>query len=271
MATLNSIITGFFSLLLAPFAESPWLGLVIISAVTGAVLLAVFRYTSNQRGIRAAKNQIVAALLEVLLYRDDIGVVMRAQLRLAKDNLRYLGYALVPLLFMILPVGILLVQTDLHYGRRPLKVGETAIVGLKLKPGTDLDTIALSAPKGVDIEPAALRIPALDEVDWRIRGAKPGRYDLRLNVGSEDVTKTVVIGPSPGSVPSLRLRADDWSQLLHPGEKPIPRASSAESVSVTYAGAEMRLLHWRMHWIWPWLVISMLVGYALKGPLRVQV
>jgi hypothetical protein len=27
---------------------------------------------------------------------------------------------------------------------------------------------------------------------------------------------------------------------------------------------------WRLFWFWPWLVISMAVGYALRGPLRVQ-
>jgi hypothetical protein len=33
----------------------------------------------------------------------------------------------------------------------------------------------------------------------------------------------------------------------------------------------MNLLSWRVHWVWPWLIISMAFGYALKGPLRVQV
>jgi hypothetical protein len=271
MPALNVAITKAVNLMLAPFGSAPWVGLIAVSVVTGAVLLAVFRYTSNQRGIRRAKNQIVAGLLEVLLYRDDIGVVMRAQLRLAKDNLRYLGYALVPLVFMVIPVGILLVQTDLHYGRRPLNVGETAIVDLRLKPGANLDTASLSSPEGVEVETAALRIPALNEVDWRVRAARPGSYDLHLKIGAEELTKNVIVGHHGGAVPNTRVRADAWSQFLHPGEPPLPRASAAASVTVTYPGAEMRLLRWRMHWIWPWLVISMLVGYALKGPLRVQV
>ena len=44
-----------------------------------------------------------------------------------------------------------------------------------------------------------------------------------------------------------------------------------ESIRVTYPDASLALLGRPMHWIWPWLVLSMVFGYALKGPLKVQV
>ena len=65
MAALNTGITRFFDLLFAPSALSPWLGMVVISLLTGFVLLFVFRYTSNQQGIRAAKDRIIAPALSL--------------------------------------------------------------------------------------------------------------------------------------------------------------------------------------------------------------
>lgn len=271
MAGVNSIITRCFDLLLAPWAWSAWAGLVFISVITGAVLLMVFRFTSNQRGIRTTKDQIISHLLEVLLYRDEIRVVLRAQARLARDNLRYLGYAVVPLACMIVPVAFLLVQTDLRFGHRPLRPGETAIVAVKLQPGVDLDEVSLSPSPGVEVETLPLRIAALDEVDWRVRAASAGRQELRFAVAGREFTKQIVVGDVGGPVSTARVAGGVWQQFLNPGEPPIPPGIAAKSASVSYPSAEMELLGWRVHWVWPWLLISMAFGYALKGPLRVQV
>jgi len=271
MAAVNAIITRLFDLLLAPFAGSQWLALTVISLLTGGVLLLVFRYTSNQQGIRRAKNQIVAGLLEVLLYRDEMRVVLRAQARLAKDNLRYLGHALVPLAFMIVPVAFLLVQTDLRYGHRPLQEGETAIVALTLDQGVDLDEVSLSTGPEIIVETDSLRIPALNEVDWRVRAAAPGQHELRFQVGDAELVKHIVVGNWCGRVSRARVDGGLKAQFLHPGEPAIPPGIPVRQATVSYPPAEMDLFGWRLHWVWPWLIISMAFGYALKGPLRVQV
>jgi hypothetical protein len=271
MAAVNSIVTRAFDLALAPFAGHPWLGLVLISLLTGAVLLLVFRYTSNQRGIRAAKDRIISHLLEVLLYRDEMRVVVRAQARLFLDNLRYLGYALVPLAFMLVPVAFLLVQTDLRYGSRPLHVGDKAIVELRLRPGVDLDQVSISAPAGIAVETDSLRIPSLDEVDWRLRATAPGKHVLRFTVAGRELTKEIVVGQSLTRVSTARVADSAWEQFKHPGEPPIPRDVPVLAATITYPSAHLDLFGHHLHWVWPWLIISMAFGYALKGPLRVQV
>jgi len=149
MGAFNAAISRVFDLLFAPFPARSWLGMIIVSALTGVVLLFVFRYTSNQRGIRAAKDRILSHLLEVVLYRDELRVVLRAQARLAKDNLRYLGHALVPLCFMMVPVLVLLIQIDLRYGHRPLGDGESTILAVKLRAGgPSLDEVSVSPRPG---------------------------------------------------------------------------------------------------------------------------
>jgi hypothetical protein len=272
MGTFNTATTRVFDLILAPFSAHPWPGVVAVSLLTGFLLLLIFRYTSNQLGIRAAKDLIISHLLEVLLYRDELRVVMRAQGRLAKDNLRYLGHALVPLMFMIPPVLVLLVQMDLRYSHRPLRVGEPTILAVKLRPG-DLspDQVSLSVPPGVAVETSALRMPAVGEVDWRLRAEAPGQHRLVVKVGRDEFEKLLVVGEQRGRVSPRRVGTGLWQQFLNPGEPPLPGDGPLASVSVSYSGASLPLFGWRLHWIWLWLVISMAFGYAVKGPLRVQV
>jgi hypothetical protein len=271
MAVVNAIITSIFDVALAPFAGHPWAGLIAISLATGGLLLLIFRYTSNQRAIRATKDRILAHLLEVVLYRDQMRVVVRAQARLFVDNLRYLGYALVPLAFMVVPVGLLLVQLDLRYGHRPLRVGERAIVSVKLAPNADLGRVALSAPPGIEVETESLRIPALNEVDWRIRAEETGLHEVQVSVGDQTVSKQITAGRNWARISLARAGRATWQQFLHPGEPPLPADSPVTSITVSYPRADLTLFGRPVHWVWPWLVISMVFGYALKGPLRVNV
>jgi len=273
MAATNAIVTRGFDLFFAPFARAtPWLGLAAVSLVSGIVLLLVFRYTSNQRAIRATKDRIVAHLLEVVLYRDELRVVLRAQVGVIRDSVRYLGHTTLPLVCLALPVGLLLVQIDLRYGHRPLRVGEPAVVAVRLRPGGgSLDSVSVWAPQGLQVQTAGLRIPAEREVDWRIVGAAPGAYDLNVVAGGHTITKRVVIGPGRRRVSVARVQ-DGWRrQFLHPGEPPLPHPGPIESVRISYPSASLPLLNWRVHWVWPWLLLSMAFGYALRGPLRVQV
>jgi hypothetical protein len=273
MAVLNALITWSFGLFFAPFAYAdPWVGLVAVSLLSGIVLLLIFRRTSNQRGLRAAKDRIIGDLLEVMLYRDELRVVLRAQIGVIRDNLRYLGYALVPLAFMVLPVVVLLLQIDLRYGRRPVNVGEPVIVSAKLTPDAGLlDAVSLTAPPGVRIDSPALRIQPDREVNWRVVASTPGRYDLRVRAAGKEFTKALVVGRWGDAIESERVRSGLRRQFMHPGEAPLPVSAPVDAIRVAYADRSLSLLRWRLSWIWPWLVLSMAFGYALRGPLRVQI
>ena len=264
-------MTRVFDILFALLpTANPWPGLVALSLATAAVALLIFRYTSNQRRIRQLKDQIVSHLLEVLLYRDELRVVARAQARLAIDNLRYLGHALVPLVFMVVPVGLVVIQADLRYGRRPLRPGESAVVTVRLKPShTSLDDAALKATPGIAVDTPAVRMPTLGEVSWRIRAIAPGASDLQVTVAGATAAKRVVVSPCRAAPSPLRT-CGTWQRLLHPGEPALSSDGPIEWISVSYPEASVRLLGRRVRWIWPFFALTLVFGYALKGPLRVQ-
>jgi hypothetical protein len=271
MGIMNAAIGKIMDLLLAPFAGHPWLGMGAISLLTGFLLLLIFRLTSSQRGIKGAKDRIFAHLLEVLFYRDELRVVLRAQRRLVLDNLRYLGYALVPLCFMLIPVGLLLSQLDLRYGHRPLQVGEETLLAIKFSQPVDLDQVALQLPAGLTAETDSLRIPELQEVDWRLQAETPGDYEIKIKAGEREYAKRLVVGKTANRISSRRVDRGVWPQFLHPGEAPLPAESKIAWINVTYPGTDLPLGKWKINWIWAWLILSMIFGYAFKGPLRVQV
>jgi hypothetical protein len=273
-AALARVMDGFF----AAFAwGGPWAQVAALAVVTSVIALVIFRYTSNQRAIGGLKDRIISRLLEIVLYRDELRVVLRAQRALLWDNFRYLAHSLVPLACMVVPMAALLIQADLRLGHRPLHVGERAIVTVRLRPGAEaLDWPSLSAPAGVVVETPPVRIPALAEVDWRIRAARAGVWELDFSPGRADATpaaerlvKQIVVG-APGGRVSCRRASGWWQQTLHPGEPALPAGAPVAYVNVSYPAASLSLLGWRMHWVWPYLALALVVGYLLKGPLRVQ-
>ena len=271
MAAVNLILTNAFDLLLAPFGGRPWLAMLVVSFITGVGLLAIFRYTSNQRSIKRSKDQIMADLLEVLLYRDDMRAVIRAQGRLLLHNAVYLRYALPPVVFVIIPFVLFAYQLDLRYGHRALAPGESAIVGVAVAPDVDLDTVTLSVPEGMTLETPGLRMPSADEVDWRLRADEPGDFVVRVGTPSGEYEKRVVVGGWGERVSMERVAGGFLNLLKNPGEPPLPDGAPIQSIRINYPDSRMRAFGWSMLWLWPWLILSMVFGYALKGPLGVQI
>ncbi len=81
-SAINSAVTGCFDLLLWPFAWAPvWLQLAVMALPAGIATLLAVRFCSSQTGRDAAKSKIVAYLLELWIYRDDLKVSLLAQAR----------------------------------------------------------------------------------------------------------------------------------------------------------------------------------------------
>jgi hypothetical protein len=49
---------------------------VLLSLIIGLLMVVVFRYTSDQKAIRLAKDQLKAHLLAVRLFQDQLPVVL---------------------------------------------------------------------------------------------------------------------------------------------------------------------------------------------------
>src|ERR1700688_3110760 len=116
MAGYAGAIAAFqLSLLTSPLAI-----VIVVSLIVGLLMVVLFGYTSDQKAIGIAKDQLKAHLLAVRLYRDQIPVVMGSYGKILRGTGRYLKLAFKPLLYVIIPITLLIVQVDRYLGSSPI-------------------------------------------------------------------------------------------------------------------------------------------------------
>jgi hypothetical protein len=274
-AIFNKFLTFLFGLVYAPLR---WLGpfwsLVGISFLAGIFLVWVFGKVSNQDAIRRTRDRLSGELIGLRLFNDDLVVFFRIQFQVVLWTLRYLRHSLVPMLILMVPTILILIQLNYHYGLRPLGVGEQAVLKVKLRDATALtrdDRITLTVPKNLTIETEGVRIPELKEICWRIRGVVPGRFEVAVSDGKVKVTKQAAVGGRMEGVSSLRTGEDWLTSVLYPGEAPIPQSSTIASIEIRYPKLDILFLGWSVHWLLLFLILSLAFGYACKGMLGVQI
>ncbi len=275
MGVLNAILGGLFDLLLWPVRGlGPWTGMIWISALTAVLMLSVFKWTSNQEGIRLCKSRIKAHLLEMRLFKDNLGASLRAQRDLLAVNGRYVLHNMKPMIVMLVPVVLVLVQLNLWFGARSLRPGETALVKVTFARGVDpveMD-LRLEASPEVAVDSPAVRIADEAETDWRIRAVGPGDGRLTFAFGGERLEVPVAVArPALSKIAVLRVRPSFPGQVLNPGQPPLPRSLPLRSIEVRYPEARLPLAGHEVHWLVAFFVLSIVFGFALKGVFKVDI
>src|SRR5579864_3875786 len=121
--------------------------LLIVSILTGLVMIVLFGYLSDQNAVRRAKDQLRAQLLAVRLFQDQPQVVVRAYGRILTGTGRYLRVSFKPLAVIILPMIALLIYGDRYLGSLPFQTNQPILFKAQLeKPGA-LDNVALRLPR----------------------------------------------------------------------------------------------------------------------------
>ena len=275
VAVLNKVLTFLFAVVYEPLK---WLGtfwsLVTISCLAGLLLVWVFGKVSNQEAIRRTRDRLSGELLGLRLFKDDLRVFFGIQFQVLVWTFRYLRHSLVPMLILMVPTILILIQLNYRYGLRPLRVGEQAVVKVRLRDATVLaqgTELTLTAPANLKIETDGVRIPELKEICWRVRGVSPGRFDLTVSGGQEKVTKQAAVGGRFEGVSSVRTGEGWLTSLLYPGESPLPSQSAFASIEILYPKLDIIMLGKHVSWLILFLVVSLVFGYAFKGVLGVQI
>ena len=267
MHAINGALSAVFDVLLAPFGHR-WVGfdLVVWPVVAGVVALLVYKRLSNQTGIARAKKGIVVNLLEVMLFRDDLGGVLGSTARAMGRNLVYLGHNVLPMAVMIVPMTAIMVQLVAHYARNPIPVGTVDLVTARVDPAVSAlkpTDLRLELPEGVALDAPPVRTPD-GEVVWRVRVTAAGDHVLRIHAGDEVVEKRIAAGGSPRKVPVMRTKS--WEAILYPGEAGMPSRSPLYSVDVRYPERALRFFPDGEGGIVLWFFLaSLAAGFALKG------
>ena len=227
-------------------------------------MLWVFKKTSNPTKILATKRLVYAHLLELRVFRDEPSVMWRAQKSLLGANLRYVGWMLIPALWLALPFAVLLVHLDAYYGRAPLPVGSQTIVTMQMQVPLDSQSSPpiLDTPAGVRAETGAVRILAERQVSWRIRSVAAASDNLRITLGGDTITKRIEAGGRARFVAGRRV-SSVFDAVWHPDESRV-LGHQVEWIDIRYPEARITVFGIRMHWLVWFTLISMLSALLLK-------
>ncbi len=267
MTLFNALATAVFDVILAPLGHArPWFDLVLWPLLGGIVALLVIKAVSNQAGITKAKTFIQVHLLEVVLFRDDLRTVLPATVKSLWYNVKYLGFNIVPMFVMFVPMTTILVQLVSNYAYAPLPVGETATVVVELDaavPGVSPRDVTLELPAGVSVDAGPVR--TVDgEVAWRLQLHEAGDHVLKVHAGPVVEEKLLQVGGAARKISVLRTKS--WEAILYPAEA-VPAADSPiYSISVLdrrdqplgpFPAGEGGILLW-------FFGVSLLAGFLLK-------
>jgi uncharacterized membrane protein (DUF106 family) len=266
MASHAPAIAAFnVSLLTSPLAI-----VVVVSLVVGLLMVVLFGYTSDQKAIGIAKDQLKAHLLAVRLYRDQIPVVMGSYGKILRGTGRYLKLAFKPLLYVIIPIILLMVQIDRYLGATPIPPNVPFL--LTVHTGSDmLNDVTLDLPPEITMTAPPVHIPAENEIVWRLAGSKEGEYELKIVAGGDSAAKAVCVGSDLPRISTVRLRGHFWERMFSSAEPALPENSPIESISINYPDRNIEIAGYGMNWIWLFFILSMVAGFVFKELLGIQI
>jgi uncharacterized membrane protein (DUF106 family) len=253
------------------FFSSPLAIVIVVSLVVGLVMVVLFGYTSDQKAIGVAKDQLKAHLLAVRLYRDQIPVVMGSYGKILRGTGRYLKLAFKPLLYVIIPITLLMVQIDRYLGQTPLPANAPFLLTAHLSTSDALNDVTLDLPPQIAMTAPAVHIPAENEIVWRLTGATAGKYEVKIAAGGQPVTKNIWIGSDLPRISTIRLRGQFWNRMFSSAEPELPENSPIDSISVNYPDREINIAGYGMNWIWLFFILSMVAGFIFKELLGIQI
>jgi hypothetical protein len=229
--------------------------LIPISILAGIGMLLVFRHASDPLAVRRAKGITQAHLLEFRLFMDEPLLILRAQRDLLVANLRFMKLMLRPLLWMLLPMGLLLAGLEALYGHAPLAVGEAAIITAQVNNAAG--PFELKAPPEVAVETPPVHVIAESQVSWRIRPLRAATIELQIAHDGRLVAKRISAG---GGFHFLSERRGSLLNLpLYPTEWPLSD-NEMEWIEIRYPEATILHLHWL---IW-FFALSAITALALR-------
>ncbi len=249
-----------------------WVSATVVAAFTGVLMLAMFKYTSDQNAIKRVRKDIDANLLALKLFKDSARVALKAQGRVLDGAFSLLVLAVVPMLVMALPMTLLLAQLALWYEARPLAPGEEAVISLKLGGGATAPwpTVGLEPTEAVEVIAGPVRMRKEREVCWNVKAKKPGGHRLLFQVGDQSAAKEFAVGDGFMRVSTERPGWEWWKILLNPWEKPFRPGEPVRSIAINYP-ERSSYTSGSGYWVIYWIVVSMVAALCFKGVLKVNI
>ncbi len=249
---------------------SPNLALAWVALLLTVPILLVYKYVSNQVRMKRVKHKLMGRLLEIQLYRDTPIFIFRTLGALIVEVFIYLGLSLKPLLVVIVPLSLLLVQLAGWYEWRPLKQNEKTLVKLQLADDMLDHTFELHVPPSLHMEVGPFHTLKNNQVLWSVRARNTNSEPVIVTFATNTLAKTLLVSTAfePVQPEAAQGAGRLWSI---PCENAIPASVGVNYLSIDYPTRTISLLGFRMHWIIALLLYCLFFGILLQKPLGVVV
>jgi hypothetical protein len=273
VTALTQALTRIFDALLRPIdGLTPLAGLALLSLITAVVVLLAFKWTADQAALSAAKRRMQAAIFEMRLFNDDLGALFRAQGEVVAAVVHYLRHSFAPTLWLALPIALLLVHMEFHFGYTGLAVGAPALVAARFEtsaPASGPASASLQATDSVVVETPGVVLPSAREIVWRIRPQRSGAFTVTVHVAGQAVSKTLLVSDGVARRSPVRPASGLLDELRYPSEPPLPAGTRITAVSVDYPERPFIVAGWDIGWAGVYLGLTLAFVLLLKKPFGV--
>lgn len=270
---LSSIFETAIDALLSPLRGfSPGWGLVVVSVITGIILLIIYGKISNQSAIRNTKRKIYSYILESVLFRQSLTISLKAQAKMLWQGCVYFAIAVPPIIILAIPCILILAQLNRWYESRPLAIGESAILTAMVAPNSSPFKVTLEAPDSLEISPP-VRSESDHTISWRVSPKAAGALAATVKVEGEatTVTKTIVAGDSFVPLTGGSYRSF-WMSLLYPGDPALGNSTlPLQALWVEYPTRSFSTFGFNLHWIVVFLLVSVFAGIVASRYLKIEI
>lgn len=160
--------------------------LVILGIALCLIVLAFIKYTGLQSLLRRTRQEILAGLYEMLLYRRRPAYALAAQCKTIWASLKHLFFVLPVLALGVLVFLCLRDGLSNRYGYAPTRVGQDVVIRCRLKPSLkkQMERYDLVCNSHDLITTSVVRVASVRTVWTRLKATKPGLFRLTLGIDS---------------------------------------------------------------------------------------
>jgi hypothetical protein len=203
------------------------------SLAASLVISLAFRYCTNGEKLRRSRDEMIAHMLGVRLYRDQVAVALSCYARMAGAAVRHLLFIVPALAVLALPMFWLYREIAGRLDYVPPARGEAILLNAHMRSGTALDAVRLELPAFVRVTAPPVRVPQLNEITWRLEPDACGAFDIAVAAGASRATR--------------RMYVCDSLQSLTTGER-LPADGVIKSLTFDYAERRLVLAGHEFDW-----------------------
>jgi len=266
MYFINSFLNLAFEIIWYPFKNTPsFLGITVISLLVGVFASLVYRFTANQAAIKKINNRIKAHIFELRLFDFDPALILKSLGGIFKNFFIYLFYSIKPIIFLIIPVIIILIQLHYLYDFSPLNPGDNTVVTISFKENTDIDKhkIYIKVPRNVKIVSPTVKIPEKNEISWEIQVENYGNSELSFRIDNEIFNKEVIAVKGMRKIVPKSVTGDFFLKLKYICSEYLPENQLVKSIAIKYPESSVSIFGLGIHWIIIFLIFTLISGMII--------